>query len=299
MVANKRKILVTGATGQQGGALARLLLQKKHEVYALIRNTEPESPKAQNLRNLGAKLIKGDLDNPDSLEQATNGIDSVFLMGTWVELGTEGETRRGKMMVDIAKEKKIEHLVYSSVVNADKNTGIPHFESKYKVEQHIKNSGIPYTIIGPTFFMDNLLSYSRAGLQQGQLALPLSPSLILQQSAVENIAEFFALVLERRNSFLGKRIDIASDEITGEQAAKVLSDELRRKISYVQVPLEQIRQASEDLALMFQWFERIGTGVDVASLHKQYPEVNWLTFKDWVKSQNWEGLAASSTNSKT
>jgi uncharacterized protein YbjT (DUF2867 family) len=299
MVANKRKILVTGATGQQGGALARLLLQKKHEVYALIRNTEPESPKAQNLRNLGAKLIKGDLDNPESLEQATNGVDSVFLMGTWVEVGTEGETRRGKMMVDIAKEKKIEHLVYSSVVNADKNTGIPHFESKYKVEQHIKNSGIPYTIIGPTFFMDNLLSYSRAGLQQGQLALPLSPSVILQQSALENIAEFFALVLEGRNSFLGKRIDITSDELTGEQAAKVLSDELRRKISYVQVPLEQIRQASEDLALMFQWFERIGTGVDVASLHKQYPEVNWLTFKDWVKSQNWEGLAASSTNSKT
>jgi uncharacterized protein YbjT (DUF2867 family) len=288
MVANKRKILVTGATGQQGGALARLLLQKKHEVYALIRNTEPESPKAQNLRNLGAKLIKGDLDDPESLEQATNGVNSVFLMGTWVEVGTEGETRRGKMMVDIAKEKKIEHLVYSSVVNADKNTGIPHFESKYKVEQHIKNSGIPYTIIGPTFFMDNLLSYSRAGLQQGQLALPLSPSLILQQSALENIAEFFALVLERRNSFLGKRIDIASDELTGEQAAKVLSYESRRKISYVQIPLEQIRQASEDLALMFQWFERIGTGVDVASLHKQYPEVNWLTFKDWVKSQNWD-----------
>ena len=299
MVANKRKILVTGATGQQGGALARLLLQKKHEVYALIRSTKSESPKAQSLRNQGAKLVEADLDKPDSLEQATNGIDSVFLMGTWVEVGTEGEIRRGKMMVDIAKEKKIEHIVYSSVVNADKNTGIPHFESKYKVEQHIKNSGIPYTIIGPTFFMDNLLSYSLAGLQQGQVALPLSPSRILQQSAVENIVEFFALALERRNSFIGKRIDIASDEITGEQAAKVLSNELGHKIRYEQVPMEQIRQASEDLAVMFEWFERIGTGVDVAALHKQYPEVNWLTFKDWVKSQNWGDLAASSTNSKT
>ena len=299
MVANKRKILVTGATGQQGGALARLLLQKKHEVYALIRSTKSESPKAQNLRNQGAKLVEADLDKPDSLEQATNGIDSVFLMGTWVEVGTEGEIRRGKMMVDIAKEKKIEHIVYSSVVNADKNTGIPHFESKYKVEQHIKNSGIPYTIIGPTFFMDNLLSYSLAGLQQGQVALPLSPSRILQQSAVENIAEFSALALERRNSFIGKRIDIASDEITGEQAAKVLSNELGHKIRYEQVPMEQIRQASEDLAVMFEWFERIGTGVDVAALHKQYPEVNWLTFKDWVKSQNWGDLAVSSTNSKT
>jgi len=299
MVANKRKILVTGATGQQGGALARLLLQKKHEVYALIRSTKSESPKAQNLRNQGAKLVEADLDKPDSLEQATNGIDSVFLMGTWVEVGTEGETRRGKMMVDIAKEKKIEHIVYSSVVNADKNTGIPHFESKYKVEQHIKNSGIPYTIIGPTFFMDNLLSYSLAGLQQGQVALPLSPSRILQQSAVENIAEFSALALERRNSFIGKRIDIASDEITGEQTAKVLSNELGHKIRYEQVPMEQIRQASEDLAVMFEWFERIGTGVDVAALHKQYPEVNWLTFKDWVKSQNWGDLATSSTNSET
>lgn len=299
MVANKRKILVTGATGQQGGALARLLLQKEHEVYALIRSTKSESPKAQNLRNQGAKLVEADLDKPDSLEQATNGIDSVFLMGTWVEVGTEGEIRRGKMMVDIAKEKKIEHIVYSSVVNADKNTGIPHFESKYKVEQHIKNSGIPYTIIGPTFFMDNLLSYSLAGLQQGQVALPLSPSRILQQSAVENIAEFSALALERRNSFIGKRIDIASDEITGEQAAKVLSNELGHKIRYEQVPMEQIRQASEDLAVMFEWFERIGTGVDVAALHKQYPEVNWLTFKDWVKSQNWGDLAASSINSKT
>lgn len=299
MVANKRKILVTGATGQQGGALARLLLQKKHEVYALIRSTKSESPKAQNLRNQGAMLVEGDLDKPDSLEQIMNGIDSVFLMGTWVEVGTEGEIRRGKMMVDIAKEKKIEHIVYSSVVNADKNTGIPHFESKYKVEQHIKNSGIPYTIIGPTFFMDNLHSYSLAGLQQGQVALPLSPSRILQQIAVENIAEFSALALERRNSFIGKRIDIASDEITGEQAAKVLSNELGHKIRYEQVPMEQIRQASEDLAVMFEWFERIGTGVDVAALHKQYPEVNWLTFKDWVKSQNWGDLAASSTNSKT
>ena len=299
MVANKRKILVTGATGQQGGALARLLLQKKHEVYALIRSTKLESPKAQNLRNQGAKPVEGDLDKPDSLEQATNGIDSVFLMGTWTEVGTEGEIRRGKMMVDIAKEKKIEHIVYSSVVNADKNTGIPHFESKYKVEQHIKNSGIPYTIIGPTFFMDNLHSYSLAGLQQGQVALPLSPSRILQQTAVENIAEFCALALERRNSFIGKRIDIASDEITGEQAAKVLSNELGHKIKYEQVPMEQIRQASEDLAVMFEWFERIGTCVDVAALHKQYPEVNWLTFKDWVKSQNWGDLAVSSTNSKT
>ena len=140
-------------------------------------------------------------------------------MGTPFEDGIEGEIRRGKLVADIAKENKVEHLVYSSVVNADKNTGVPHFESKYKVEQYIKNLGIPHTIIGPTFFMENLLNPRlRQGLQQGQLALPLSPSTILQQISVQNIAEFSAMVIESPERFLGKRIDIASDEVTGQQA---------------------------------------------------------------------------------
>ena len=281
MVINQRKILVTGATGQQGGSLARLLLQKKHKVYALTRNTQ--SSAAQDLSNKGANVVRGDLDDSDSLERAVKDVQSIFLMGTPFEDGTEGEIRRGKLMADIAKENKVEHLVYSSVANADKNTGIPHFESKYKIEQHIKSLRIPYTIIGPTFFMENLLG---PGLEQGQLALPLSPSSILQQSALENIAEFSALVLEHRNSFLGKRIDIASDEVTGEQAAKILSNELGYRIRYVHVPLEQVRQANEDMARMYEWYERVGTGIDIASLHQKYPEVNWITFKDWAKSQN-------------
>jgi uncharacterized protein YbjT (DUF2867 family) len=281
MVLNQRKILVTGATGQQGGALAKLLLQKKHnKVHALTRNTQ--SSAAQDLRNKGANILKGDLDDSDSLEQAVKDVDSVFLMGTPFEDGTEAETRRGKLMADVAKENNIEHLVYSSVANADQNTGIPHFESKYKIEQHIKNLGIPFTIIGPTFFMENLLG---PGLEQGQLALPLSPFSILQQSALQNIAEFSALMLERRKPFLGKRIDIASDEVTGEQAAKILSNELGYKIKYVHVPLEQLYRANEDMARMYDWYERVGTGIDITSLHQEYPEVNWLTFKDWARSR--------------
>ncbi|MFL6379147.1 MAG: NmrA/HSCARG family protein [Nitrososphaeraceae archaeon] len=284
-VIDQTKILVTGATGQQGGTLARLLLQKKHKVYALTRNTQ--SPAAQDLRNKGAKIVKGDLDDSDSLKQVVNGIDSIFLMGTPFEDGTEAETRRGKLMADIAKENSIEHLVYSSVANADKNTGITHFESKYKIELHIKNLGIPFTIIGPTFFMENMLGL---GLQQGQLALPLSPSSILQQSALENIAEFSALVLEHRKPFLGKRIDIASDEVTGERATKILSNELGYRIKYVQIPLEQVRQANEDMARMYEWYERVGTGINISSLHQEYPEVNWHTFEDWAKSQNWDEI---------
>lgn len=263
-------------------------------MYALVRNIQ--SPAAQELKKEGANLVKGDLNNLDSLEQAVNGVDSIFLMGTPLEDGIEGETRRGKMMADIAKEKNVKQLVYSSVANADRNTGIPHFESKYKVEQHIQNLGIPYTIIGPTFFMENLLTYLKPGLEQGQLALPLSPSSILQQSAVQNIAEFSALVLEHSRKFLDKRIDIASDEVTGEQATKVLSNELGRKIRYVHIPLDKVREGNEDMARMFEWYEKVGTGIDIPSLRQEYSQVNWLSFEDWAKSQllDFKGTSSSS-----
>jgi hypothetical protein len=92
-------------------------------------------------------------------------------------------------------------------------------------------------------------------------------------------------VLGRRKPFLGKRIDIASDEVTGEQAAKILSNELGQRIRYVPVPLEQVYQANEDMARMYEWYEKVGTGIDISALHQEYPEVKWLSFKDWAKSK--------------
>jgi hypothetical protein len=93
------------------------------------------------------------------------------------------------------------------------------------------------------------------------------------------------MVLEHRKPFLGKRIDIASDEVTGEQAAEILSNVLGYKIKYVPIPLEQVYQANEDMARMYEWYGKVGTGIEITSLHQEYPEVNWLTFKDWARSR--------------
>jgi hypothetical protein len=122
-------------------------------------------------------------------------------------------------------------------------------------------------------------------LEQGQLTLPLSSSSILQQSALQNIAEFSALVLESHESFVGKRVDIASDEVTGDQAAEILSNELGYKIKYVPVPIERVYQTNEDMARMYDWYAKVGTGINISALHQEYPEVNWLSFKDWAKLQ--------------
>jgi NmrA-like family len=200
-------------------------------------------------------------------------------MGTPFEDGTEGEIRRGKLMADITKENNIEHLVIVQLQMLIKIQVFLILKVSIK-SSSILNLGIPYTIIGPTFFMENLLG---PGLEQGQLALPLSSSSVLQQSALQNIAEFSALVFERRKPFLGKRIDIASDEVTGEQAARILSNVLGSKIRYVPVPLEQVYQTNEDMARMYDWYEKVGTGIDISALHQEYPEVGWLTFRDWAK----------------
>ena len=77
--------------------------------------------------------------------------------------------------------------------------------------------------------------------------------------------------------------DIASDEVTGEQATNILSNVLEYNIRYVSVPLEQVYQGNEDMARMYEWYEKVGTGIDITSLHQEYSEINWLTFRDWAK----------------
>lgn len=288
-MSNSLSVLVTGATGKQGGALARLLLKKGHRVRALTR--KPDAPAAQELKRLGAELATGSLEDHAAIERAAQGVDAVFAMSTPFEAGTEIETRQGMTVADAAKAVGVKHLVYSSVGSADRNTGIPHFDSKYKVEQYIQAFDIPHTIVGPVFFMENLTSpWWLPGLQEGKLAMALPATRKLQQIALDDIAGFVALVLERREQFLSKRVDIASDELTGNQVVELLSRISGRKIEYLELPLAPVRASNEDFAKMFEWFDRVGYSIDIAALRREYPEVGWHRFEEWAKTQNWSEL---------
>jgi uncharacterized protein YbjT (DUF2867 family) len=270
-------ILVTGATGQQGGALTRLLLANGHRVRALTRKAD--SPTASELRSHGAELAVGNFDDRDSLERAMQGVDAVYLMATPFGAGIEAEIRQGTTAADIAAASGVRHLVYSSVSDADRQTGIPHFDSKHAIEQHIQALGIPYTIIAPAYFMENL---DLRGVAAGQLLLPLPGSRTLQQTAVADIAGFAALIVERREPFLGKRLNFASDELTGREMAEILSRVTGRAVEYVEVPVEVVRAQSEDLALMFEWFDRVGYSADISALRREYPDVGWHSFEAWA-----------------
>ncbi|MGZ2380725.1 NAD-dependent epimerase/dehydratase family protein [Rhizobium leguminosarum] len=288
-MSNIRSVLVTGATGQQGGAVVRALIARGHRVKALSRN--PDSDSAKRLAAAGVEVVAGNLDDGASVAKAASGVDTMFLMGNSYETGVEAETRQGIAAADAAKAAGIGHLIYSSVADADKKTGIPHFDSKYLVEKHIAGLGIPYTISAPVAFMENTVApWAIDRLRQGVYAAALPPARVLQQITIDDIGAFVATLAERREQVFGKRFDIAGDELSGEQQAKILSEVVGRPITYRELPIAAIRQQSEDTALMFEWFDRIGYDADIAALRRDFPEVGWHSYADWAKGFDWSAL---------
>jgi uncharacterized protein YbjT (DUF2867 family) len=283
----KLTVLVSGATGKQGGAVARRLLQRGHAVRALTRKAD--SPAAQALASAGATLVTGSLDDEAGLRRALDGASAMFAMSTPFEAGTDAETRQGVTAANAAKAAGT-YLVYTSVGGADRATGIPHFDSKYVVERHIREIGVPAAIVAPTYFMENLY-FSRAQLAQGVYASALAPDRALAQVAVADIAAFAVLALEDAARFAGTRHDIAGDELSGTKTMEILGRVTGKPLSHFQVPMEMIRQMmGEDGVKMYEWFERVGYTVDLPKLKLEFPDVGWHDYEAWARTQDFRGI---------
>ncbi|MEU9572445.1 NmrA/HSCARG family protein [Streptomyces massasporeus] len=284
-------IAVTGATGAQGGATARALLAAGHRVRALTRR--PASPAAGTLRGLGAEVRRADFDDLASLDDALDGADSLFAVTTPFGADTAVEARQGRTIVDAAAAAGLGHVVLTSAAHADRGTGVPHYESKYLVEQHLRASGLPWTVIAPAAFMDNYAGgWTLDGLRDGTFAWPMPTDRPLTLIPADDIGAFAALALQRRDEFTGRRIDIASDELTPGQIAKTLTTATGRPVTHQEVPLTYVRTRSADLAAMFEYFTTSGLDVDIAGLRRDCPEVGWHSFAEWADAQDWTTLLA-------
>jgi len=280
------KILVMGATGQQGGAVARALLAEGYRVRAMTRN--PDSDRARELADLGAEIVQGDFDAEESLRSALEGIWGAFaVQNTW-EAGVVGEEEQGKRVARVAKQAGVQHFVYTSVGSADEGTGIPHFDNKYRVEQTIRELGLPsFTIIRPVFFMDNLLTpWFKPALDEGNLAVGIKPDTRLQMIATEDIGRYGVLAFERHEELNGKAIDIAGDELSMPEAAAILSEKTDKEVKHFQVPIEAVREASEEFAIMLEWFDAKGYSADIEANASQYG-ISPTSFADFASSVNW------------
>lgn len=288
-MSTKLSVLVMGATGQQGGAVVQSLLPKGHRIRTVTRNTD--SPKAKRLQEQGVEVLKGDLSDVNSIVQAATGMDTVYAMTTPFEAGIEAEVKQGITLVDAVKQAGIGHLVFGSVASADQSTNIPHFESKHEVEKYIATQNIPYTISAPAAFMDNLISpWFLPSLKEGTLKLGMPADRLLQQVSVKNIGEFAASLIERREQVFGKRFDFAGDELTGAETVAVVSKLSGRNIGYEGFDPELMRADNADFAEMFSWFDRVGYNVDIQKLRREFPEVQWQTFDDWARKQDWDSV---------
>lgn len=232
--------------------------------------------------------MHADFEDSDSLVAALRGARALFLMSTPFGTDTETETRQGIAAVDAAVAAGIEQLVFTSVAHADRATGVPHFDSKYLIEQHLAATELNWTVLAPGKFMDNY----RAGhafdlLRDGRLAQPLLPDSSVAYICAADIAAMAALALTDPTRMTNRRIDIAGCIVTPLEEAVAFTNIVGHQVTFEAVPHEMALRWGYDLATMFAYFRSPGLDVDVDALHAEFPEIAWHDFDQWLATEDW------------
>ncbi|GIH14314.1 NmrA/HSCARG family protein [Rugosimonospora africana] len=287
-------VLVIGATGQQGSAVTRSLLARGLAVHALVRDTE--RPAARELRASGARLVLGDLDDPESLSAAMAGVSGVFAVLTMMMNGPtitpEGiatEERRGTTVAEVAAKTGVGHLVYSSVAGASTESTVAHLRSKATIEARIRSLGLPATILRPVSFMENFTTYATPVVTDGTLVVSLAmrPDSPMQLIAVRDIGEFAAIAFGRPEEFTGQTMVIAGDRLPGTAIAERFGRARGVPARFQPVPIERLRAFDEEVARMFEWLDS-GDGelADLSALRAVHPQL--MTLADWLDGRETE-----------
>ncbi|CAG8929987.1 unnamed protein product [Penicillium salamii] len=245
-------ITVFGATGQQGGAVIRTILQdetlsKEFKIRGISRDTS--KPAAQALLKQGVELVSADMGSKESLIKAIQGSHSVFLVTTpaWGVAGSDAELIHGKNVADVAKESGVQHLIFSSLLDVTKESDgrlkhVPHFDHKAQVEQYIRSTGVPATFILPGYFMNNYTSFGM--LRKGEdgvytLAYPIGKDALFPLIDIAaDMGKFVAAALKNRSETLGAQILAAAEYYTATRILAEYEEVTGRKTQFVQLDPE-------------------------------------------------------------
>ena len=283
-----KTILVSGATGRQGGAVIKHLLKNNFAVKALSRT--PDSIPAQCLISIGVNVVKGDMSDIQSLMDAMIGCAGVFSIQNYFECGGDKEIQYGKNMADAAIKSNISHFIYNSVSGADSNSGVPHFETKNIIEQYIKSINLPATILRPVKFMENYyIPQVFKGILSGKLFDAIKPGKKHQMIAVDDIGKYVADAFANPDKYLNKAIDIAGDELTNEQVASTMTEVLGIKVKFKRLPLFVVKlMMDKELYLMFKWFNEKGFNANIEEIKRDFPSVKVTTLNEFLINENWQ-----------
>lgn len=289
MTNDRRPILVFGATGRQGGAVANALLRARWPVRALVRDlTEPA---ALALRNAGAELANGSFEDTEAILAAMKDVHGVFSVLP-ASLSAEDEVRYGNLIADLAAESRINHFIYSSGASVgDKLTGVPRFDAKPRIEAHIRELQFAATIVRPTIFMEMLVRPG-FGLDEGRLISLIRPDHSIQLIAVEDIGKIIAAIFTDKARFGGATLKIASDRVTGHELEAAFTEVAGKPITYARFP-DELLAANVDLAHMASSLENgpLAEIVDLDVMRELNPDL--LSFRSWLSGSGREGLNAA------
>lgn len=275
-------IAVFAATGTQGGAVTDALLAQGALVRALLRDTT--SDKARALAERGVELARIDVHDAASVAAALENVDAFWFMttppGGMQEADTDGETAQGIALADAAAAARVPHVVFNSVGGAERDSRVPHFDSKYLVEKHLTSLGLHTTIVRPVFFTDNFRWFAPT-VEEGTLVLrlPFPDGIVLQMIAARDVGAIAATALLDSTAVPGT-IEIAGDALTGTEIAAALAEKSGLPARYEALPLA-VMDGQEDMQAMFRWFaETAAYQADLDQVRRIAPDT-W-TLAQWL-----------------
>lgn len=290
MSASRNKtIVVTGATGRQGGAAVRHLLQDGWRVRAVTR--KPQSTKARALAAAGAEVVKGDMGDRGSLEPAFRDLYGVYSVQNPMISGVDQEVRQGKNVGDAAKESGARHVVYGSAGTGRPGTGIGSWESKLQIEQHMRELGLPLTVLRPLAFMELMTD---KGYFPAASTWHVMPKLMGERRpvgwlSVDDLGAIVAKVFASPEEHVGREMKLASDVKTIDECREVYREVTGKATPRFPMPVWLFeRIVGTDLTAMWRWLRREEVDLDTGPAKAMLPKA--LSVREWMKRE----LGASS-----
>ncbi|WP_276271801.1 NmrA/HSCARG family protein [Haloarcula litorea] len=289
-------VLVTGATGNQGGAVVDHLLaaDTDFDVYGLTRNSD--SDRAQALTDRGVTMVEGDLYEPESFREHVAAVDSVFAVTNFWTEGYDGQVEQGENLADVAAAEGVDQFVFSGVGSHERDTGVPHFDSAWEIEQHARDLDLPLTVLQPVFFYQNLEAFVESIVDDGTLALPLAEDVSLQMVDVDDVGHAAAVALASPDEFVGERYELAGDDKTLEETAALISEVSGQDVEARHVPIEDAYdEFGEEFTVMCEWFNEVGYDADVDALEETFG-FEFADLETYLREHGWaekDGMAST------
>jgi uncharacterized protein YbjT (DUF2867 family) len=276
-------IAVCGATGRQGGAVVRSLLRDGWAVRALTRR--PQRSPARALVALGAEVVRADMDDPGTLRDVLHGARGVFSVQNGIASGFEREVAQGRNVVDAAEAAGVAHLVYASAGPGTPGTGVPSWESKLPVEEQVRSSGVPFTILRPTAFMELMTDkkfYPAVGTWRIWPRLTGDDRPIPWLS-VRDVGAIAAEALAEPERFAGKELNLAADVQTLAACRSIFREVMGREARTFPMPMWLFdRFTRRDTLTMWRWLRTGDVDADPDTTRAVLPKA--MTVRTWLET---------------